>query len=414
MNKRKSNKINSIVWFVSTLSQSGGGERLLFEGASFFINRGIRVKVLTLETAKRDLFNNRYDNIDTVYYGMSNSYNNILEFFKKLHFTRKTIKLINPDYIIVQSENNAIFINLALVFIKIPIALFIFGQMFQFKNDLTKYAFIFKKQFSLIRNSMEGYKKENPATKHIISLKKRLGNEIIAFMRYYFVKKTSPIFVLSRQVKWEVQKLYNKKAHVFKGAVPLEILNYKENKKIRNKFGLPDGPMFFSLSRLVPKKNVELCIHSFKAISTKNSTAFLVIGGTGFHKKYLEELVDNLGMKNKVYFIGYIPDIDLWDYYSMCDVFLQLDVADFNIVFYEALCLGKKIILSVDTEIDSWLSNKENVVMVKPNINSVINAMERIISENLTPPLKIKKQLLKQYTWEYNYSKVLQLLSSNA
>ena len=70
---------------------------------------------------------------------MSNSYNNILEFFKKLYFTRKTIKLINPDYIIVQSENNAIFINLALVFIKIPIALFIFGQMFQFKNDLTKY-----------------------------------------------------------------------------------------------------------------------------------------------------------------------------------------------------------------------------------------------------------------------------------
>ena len=98
----------------------------------------------------------------------------------------------------------------------------------------------------------------------------------------------------------------------------------------------------------------------------------------------------------------------------MCDVFLHLDVADFTIVFYEVLCLGKKIILSVDTEIDSWLSNKENVVMVKPNINSVINAMERIISENLTPPLKIEKQLLKQYTWEYNYSKVLQLLSSNA
>ena len=125
-------------------------------------------------------------------------------------------------------------------------------------------------------------------------------------------------------------------------------------------------------------------------------------------------MVDNLGMKNKVYFIGYIPDIDLWDYYSMCDVFLHLDVADFTIVFYEVLCLGKKIILSVDTEIDSWLSTKENVVMVKPNINSVINAMERIISENLTPPLKIEKQLLKQYTWEYNYSKVLQLLSSNA
>jgi len=142
-----------------------------------------------------------------------------------------------------------------------------------------------------------------------------------------------------------------------------------------------------------------------------NSTMF--IGGTGSHEAHLKLIVKDLGIETKVFFLGFIPDIDLLNYYSSVDVFLSLDWADYNITVYEAVSTDTKVVASNEGEFNRELINNGIIISVNPlDIDSIVNG---IISASVYKMVNKKdylSEILELYTWSSyckNIAKILKI-----
>jgi len=70
-------------------------------------------------------------------------------------------------------------------------------------------------------------------------------------------------------------------------------------------------------------KRIDLLINAFKIIYDRIKDTVLIIGGIGPDEKNLKALVKKLNIQDRVKFVGYIKEEELWDYLLACDVFVH-------------------------------------------------------------------------------------------
>jgi len=97
------------------------------------------------------------------------------------------------------------------------------------------------------------------------------------------------------------------------------------------------------LSRLDPRKGIDTAIRAFAELDDLN--AELLIGGTGRLEDPLRELAIELGVDDRVRFLGFVPDEELPELYSSVDLFvLPSEYEGFGIVFMEAMACETPVI----------------------------------------------------------------------
>jgi len=211
---------------------------------------------------------------------------------------------------------------------------------------------------------------------------------------------------LSNQMKWEVGQLYSKDAVVLRGAFPSTIFSYKPKKNMKKSLGLSKKTMILNINRLDVRKRVDLLIKSFHLLQKEMKDLFLVIGGTGPEKESLRNLVKQLGIEDKVRFIGYIPENELLDYYASCDVFAHPNWADYAISPFEALALNKKIVCSNEMEFDKKNLENGNIFLADPTVEEFKKSLERAIISKTNDV-----DDLSNYTWTEYCSNILKELT---
>ncbi|HET9732796.1 MAG TPA: glycosyltransferase family 4 protein [Acidimicrobiales bacterium] len=115
----------------------------------------------------------------------------------------------------------------------------------------------------------------------------------------------------------------------------------------RRRLGLPtDGLLVSSISRLVPRKGMDVLIEAAARLAPSVPDLAVVIAGKGRDRERLERLVRRSGAP--VTFAGAVPDEDLAGLYGASDVFAMacrnrwagLEQEGFGIVFLEAAACG--------------------------------------------------------------------------
>jgi glycosyltransferase involved in cell wall biosynthesis len=92
-----------------------------------------------------------------------------------------------------------------------------------------------------------------------------------------------------------------------------------------------------------------------------------VVAGDGVERKLLETLVDELGLRSKVRFVGYITGEDKWSLLRNSDVFvLPSRVEGFGIAFIEAAAFGLPAVGTGETGISDAVIDGETGVLVAP------------------------------------------------
>lgn len=402
-------RIEKVILFSGGLVGVGGEERLLFEEARHLEKNGIETHILTFNFKEEVLFNKAYTvNIKQIGHINQNKHM-ISKFIQKIHniyALRRKIKGIKPDAIISTSAWNCIDLYCATLFTPFAYVTHIHGTMFWFQDDLLKYALIHRKVFNEIRESVIGHKEFVTAKLPKVSLTKKILKEVIAIAIYIGVRKAKKIFVLSNQMRWEVKKLYGKDAIVLKGAFPSEILNYKPKRDIKERLGLTDKRIILNINRLDPRKRIDLLIKAFKQIcDDKFDDVVLVIGGVGSEDENLKALANQLDIQDRVEFVGYIKEEELWDYLASCDVFVHSNWADFAIAPYEALALQRKTVWSSEMEIDENLATNKHIFVADPTLDDFAQTIEK----SLTTEVK-EEDDLSQYTWDTYCEKILEEL----
>lgn len=94
-----------------------------------------------------------------------------------------------------------------------------------------------------------------------------------------------------------------------------------------------------TVARLEPQKNQELLIDAFNIVSNKHKDVVLKIFGEGSLKKKLQNRIDELGLKDKVYLMGTKSDVLNWIKESYCFV-LTSDFEGLPNSLIEAMCMG--------------------------------------------------------------------------
>jgi phosphatidylinositol alpha-1,6-mannosyltransferase len=124
-------------------------------------------------------------------------------------------------------------------------------------------------------------------------------------------------------------------------------LDAEARAKARARFDLPDDArLVVSLSRLVPRKGMDVLIRAAAELARDRPDLVVAIGGGGRDRGRLDKLVERTGAPVRL--LGRVPDDDLPDLYGCADVFAMLcrnrwgglEQEGFGIVFVEAAACG--------------------------------------------------------------------------
>ncbi len=124
-------------------------------------------------------------------------------------------------------------------------------------------------------------------------------------------------------------------------------LSQGERAEARQRFGLPvDAPLVVSLSRLVPRKGMDVLIDAAAALAPRHPGLVVAIGGGGRDRARLDRLVRSTGAPVRL--LGRVSHDDLPRLYGCGDVYAMLcrnrwaglEQEGFGIVFLEAAATG--------------------------------------------------------------------------
>jgi glycosyltransferase involved in cell wall biosynthesis len=107
-------------------------------------------------------------------------------------------------------------------------------------------------------------------------------------------------------------------------------------------------PFVLSVSRLHPLKRIDLLVKAMAKVKSKDLRA--VIAGTGEEEENLKRLASELGVSERVDFVGRIDEEELVRYYARCrGVFFAPFMEDYGFVTMEAFRSKKPVLTCMDS-----------------------------------------------------------------
>lgn len=424
--------LKRVAWFYCDLDQSGGSQRLSLEGCRVLQERGIESPFLLLRARDPSaVFDGKYrpglvsrgrgeDAGGPAGPRLLKALKDLLHDASDALWLRRTLRRLRPDYLLTEATGGAlVHAYLATLGTGIPCAVQVAGSIFALdgREERTRHAWVFRSRREEILDSMPGYRESAPRGPAGLDLPKRLWVEGHALLKVLALRHAAAVFVHSSQNAWEVGRLYGRGARVLKGAFPESIFEHGKKADIRARLGLEGRKVVLALNRLAEHKRLDLCLRAFARLRERRKDAVLLIAGRSYGSdafqtpsSELEQLAAELGIGEHVRFLGYVPEGELWDTYLACDVFLHMDRANFDIVPYEALALGRTVVWSKEMEADAELSALGRIFPAEPEARAAAEALELALRAPCRPLGAQDRRVLSKYTWEEYFRRMLEEL----
>ena len=141
----------------------------------------------------------------------------------------------------------------------------------------------------------------------------------------------------------------------------------------------PSGFTILYAGRLGPEKNIPYLIKAFAELQRNVPEAFLWIAGHGPEGDALEALCSQLGLEDKVKFLGFLDHPTLARYYAGCDVFVLPSLMETQgLVVMEAMWFGRPVIVtSAIVSAEELVAQGVNGFIVDPD--SVNDLTQRLL-----------------------------------
>lgn len=246
---------------------------------------------------------------------------------------------------------------------------------------------------------LSGYKGKVILHWHSDILKQKLLLKLYAPLQRWLIKRadlivgTTPVYVRESPFLVDVQH----KIDYIPIGVEAISADRIQVERLRGKY--QGYKLIFSLGRLVEYKGYRYVI---EALAKLDDSYRLAIGGIGPLRDELEGLLDKLGVRNRVEFLGYVSDGDVPNYFEACDLFCLSSIwktEAFAIVQIEAMSCGKPV---VSTHIEgsgvSWVNADQVSGLVVPaeDADALAKAIKKLM-DNRELYEKVASGGLKRY-----------------
>jgi glycosyltransferase involved in cell wall biosynthesis len=217
-------------------------------------------------------------------------------------------------------------------------------------------------------------------------------------------RNAAAILTLSGFVAHWVESLYDRSAIVVNPGLDLDRFNTDvdagEIEGVRERI---EGPLLLTVSRLWPAKNIEVALHAFEQVSKRIPQARYLIVGDGPSRPSLAQTARQLGVGEKVTFVGDLAHDKLPSYYAACDVFIFPALTEpWGLTPLEAMACGKPVVAAADGGPREFIKDWVDGVLVEPNnSNSYAEAVIRLL-QNPSLSQSVGEAAAKKarsYTW---------------
>jgi len=158
---------------------------------------------------------------------------------------------------------------------------------------------------------------------------------------------------------------------------------------------------FITVSLLQKLKNIDINLKALSKLEHK-SWSYTIIGD-GEEREYLENLVEELNLKDKVKFLGMKDRLVCLEFMKKSDVFIMASAPEtFGLAYLEAMAKGNIVIGTKGWGIDGVIKDNFNGFLVEPrNIQEMIDVLNNLFEKDFN---EIKKILLNSYDTINNYT----------
>lgn len=155
----------------------------------------------------------------------------------------------------------------------------------------------------------------------------------------------------------------------------------QRDEQLRQRMGLPDDrPIILSVNRLSSEKRIDILI---EAVAKMKSRAHLAIASSGPSEAELRAKVDELGIGDRVSFLGYINEADLVALYRLADVFGIASEADLqSLTTMNAMACGLPVIAANAWALPELVHHRGNGFLFTPSNSAEAARYFDILVEN--------------------------------
>lgn len=203
--------------------------------------------------------------------------------------------------------------------------------------------------------------------------------------------------------------------------VELPVVSAQRLEEAKRKLDLPQLYVL-SVGRLIERKGFDVLIEAFSRLPAHLRSWKLVVAGRGPIQKQLEMRARDLGVGERVQFLGYVSDSDLQAVYANASAFALLpkhtsgDVEGFGIVYLEAALHGVPALATQGGGAAEAVLHNETGLVVAPNsVTATTTALTRLLTDtDLRRRLgeAAQRRAQEEFTWSRRIMPLRRVLDS--
>lgn len=330
-NNRNAGKL---AFYIGSLHK-GGAERVFVNLAEYFLSQGYQVVMVT-QYKKEDeyILDNRIKRVISDITPQETTKSRIINFYRRMSKLHKIWKIEQPDLVLSCVGKNNFMTVVTTMFTKTKPVVSVVGEAKEEYPNI-----LMKSLANLLFPYAAGVILQTERSRSFFS--KRVGKTAVILPN-----SLNPLFIRSR---------------------------YEGEREKR----------IVSVGRLDANKNHEMMIRAFATLVPKYPEYTLTIYGEGELHKYLQNLIDSLGLEDKITLAGIIPDVA--DNIEKAELFLLTSYSEgISNALIEAMALGLTVIA---TDVPSGgtvelIRHNENGIIIPTGSQQALErAMETVLSD---------------------------------
>lgn len=221
--------------------------------------------------------------------------------------------------------------------------------------------------------------------------------------------RAAGLVTVSQALKHELQSIETgaEGVRVFRNGVDLSVFGPVDRDTVRKQFGL-HGPTILSVGNLIPLKGHDIVIKSLPSLPDMT----LLIVGEGLERSSLERLAKELGVDDRVRFLGTIGHERMCEIYSAADALvLASNREGLPCVLLESMACGTPVIASAVGGIPEVIqSSAAGLLLANRKPQTIANSVRAILTN---PPARADtRAYAERFDWSQTTQGQLDLFSS--
>ena len=225
------------------------------------------------------------------------------------------------------------------------------------------------------------YSQYLPLTQETIQdfIKELIGSYLVDYM-----KRCQHIIVPSVSMLDLLQNQFGLKDNVSVVPTGMDVKRFQDANGllIRKKLDWKDDIVMLSVGRLTPEKNWTLLLNACAKVIESYPKFRVAIIGEGFEQHKLEKYAANLGIAQRVEFLGEIDYEDIPAYYKAADFFGFASTAETQgLVTMEALAAGLPVVAIDAIGTRDNVENNRQGFLTSSDVNEIAGAIEKMVEK---------------------------------